>query len=367
MGATTPPSSTNSAEEVRVPYCFFNFQKLSLLSQLDWIPVVWLSSSVLFAFIGLVYCEYHLKTFLLAFFFYYIGGIGITSGYHRLWSHRSYQAALPAKLVLLFMGTSSFEGWQIMKRYLTIFKVQYLAGVSITEHIIAIQIPTRIHTTLKEAFSGPTSVGLFGNDLKQNIKIVHAKKQDSTTFTMSIFPIYLQYILITKQHLTPQDPILQFQHRYYALLAISSGILLPAYIAGVYWNDFLGGLLIAGFAKSVFLQHATFFINSLAHTWGDSTYTEQHSAKDSYLVSIFTFGEGYHNFHHEFPYDYRNGLEWFHYDPGKWLIRGMSYVGLAWDLKRFRNDLFWKGKNEILKNLVFTGNRQNSNETKRNR
>jgi stearoyl-CoA desaturase (delta-9 desaturase) len=87
-----------------------NTLKPNLISQLDWIPVTWLTGSVALALLGLFICEYHLKTFLLAFFFYYIGGIGITSGYHRLWSHRSYQAALPAKLVLLFMGTSAFEG-----------------------------------------------------------------------------------------------------------------------------------------------------------------------------------------------------------------------------------------------------------------
>jgi stearoyl-CoA desaturase (delta-9 desaturase) len=91
------------------------------------------------------------------------------------------------------------------------------------------------------------------------------------------------------------------------------------FIAGLGWGDWLGGLFIGGFAKAVFIQHATFFINSLAHFWGDFTYSDQRTPRDSYIVSLFTFGEGYHNFHHEFPYDYRNGLRWMHYDPGKFL------------------------------------------------
>ena len=52
------------------------------------------------------------------------------------------------------------------------------------------------------------------------------------------------------------------------------------------------------------------------------------------MTALFTYGEGFHNFHHQFPLDYRNGIRAFHYDPSKWLIRSLNYVGLASDLKR---------------------------------
>jgi len=93
-----------------------------------------------------------------------------------------------------------------------------------------------------------------------------------------------------------KDPILRIQHKYYGIWAFLIGIALPTVISGVFWGDWLGGFFFGAMAKSVFLQHCTFFINSLAHTWGDATYSDQKSPRDSYIVSLFTFGEGYHNF-----------------------------------------------------------------------
>ena len=82
------------------------------------------------------------------------------------------------------------------------------------------------------------------------------------------------------------------------------------------------------------LHHFTWFINSLAHTWGEKPFSKELSAVDNYCISLLTFGEGYHNYHHTFANDYRNGIRWFHFDPTKWLIWSLSKVGLATNLKR---------------------------------
>lgn len=58
------------------------------------------------------------------------------------------------------------------------------------------------------------------------------------------------------------------------------------------------------------------------------------TARDNWVTALFTYGEGYHNFHHAFPGDYRNGVRWFDYDPTKWVINGLSHVGLTWNLHR---------------------------------
>jgi len=87
-----------------------------------------------------------------------------------------------------------------------------------------------------------------------------------------------------------------------------------------------------------------FCINSLAHYVGEATYSDQRSARDSYITALCTFGEGYHNFHHEFPYDYRNGVHTTAFDPGKWMVALLSYVGLTYNLRRFPEELFDKGK-----------------------
>ena len=82
------------------------------------------------------------------------------------------------------------------------------------------------------------------------------------------------------------------------------------------------------------VQHATFCINSLCHMIGQRPYSTSHSARDSWIAAIFTMGEGYHNYHHEFQWDYRNGVKPWQLDPSKWIIWALSKIGLTSDLKR---------------------------------
>jgi stearoyl-CoA desaturase (delta-9 desaturase) len=95
----------------------------------------------------------------------------------------------------------------------------------------------------------------------------------------------------------------------------------------------LGGFLIAGVARVVFVHHMTFCINSLCHWIGKRPYSSNVSARDSLLMAFFTFGEGYHNFHHEFQHDYRNGVKPWQFDPTKWTIWLLEKVGLTWNLR----------------------------------
>jgi stearoyl-CoA desaturase (delta-9 desaturase) len=81
-------------------------------------------------------------------------------------------------------------------------------------------------------------------------------------------------------------------------------------------------------------HHVTFLINSLAHLWGTRPYTEDNTARDNPIVALLTYGEGYHNFHHMFAEDYRNGVRAWQWDPSKWFIALMAQVGLASNLKR---------------------------------
>jgi stearoyl-CoA desaturase (delta-9 desaturase) len=96
----------------------------------------------------------------------------------------------------------------------------------------------------------------------------------------------------------------------------------------------LGGFLIAGVTRIVIAQHCTFFINSLCHTVGKQPYSTKHSARDSAIMAFLTFGEGYHNYHHEFQHDYRNGVKPWQWDPSKWTIWTLSKLGLVEGLRR---------------------------------
>jgi stearoyl-CoA desaturase (delta-9 desaturase) len=84
----------------------------------------------------------------------------------------------------------------------------------------------------------------------------------------------------------------------------------------------------------VAVQHCTFLINSLCHTMGDRPYSSRTSARDSWLMALFTFGEGYHNYHHSFQHDYRNGVKRWQFDPTKWTIWTLERCGLVSDLRR---------------------------------
>jgi len=140
------------------------------------------------------------------------------------------------------------------------------------------------------------------------------------------------------------DPLVSFQHNYYLPLAITWGVVLPTIFCGVFLDDWMGGFFFACMGRMVFVHHATFFVNSLAHTFGERIYSDLHSAEDSILTAVLSLGEGYHNFHHEFPQDYRNGIRFYHYDPTKWLIKLCALFGVTWGLLKHPEDEIQKAK-----------------------
>jgi stearoyl-CoA desaturase (Delta-9 desaturase) len=139
------------------------------------------------------------------------------------------------------------------------------------------------------------------------------------------------------------DPLIRAQHKYYGLVVLVMGFLLPAAVAGLAWGDWRGGFYYAGIARLIFVHHATFCVNSLAHWLGDQPFDDRHSPKDHIFTAFVTLGEGYHNYHHSYPSDYRNAIQWWQYDPTKWLIQVMFYLGLASGLKEFSSNEIQKG------------------------
>ena len=91
-------------------------------------------------------------------------------------------------------------------------------------------------------------------------------------------------------------------------------------LLGLLHGDLLGMMLLAGVLRMVMTHHTTFFINSLAHIWGSQPFTDRNSARDNGILAFFTFGEGYHNFHHLWAWDYRNGVKWYQWDSTKWIL-----------------------------------------------
>lgn len=130
------------------------------------------------------------------------------------------------------------------------------------------------------------------------------------------------------------------QSRFYVPIAVAMSFALPA-LLGWLWAGPSGALtafLVAGVLRVFAVQQMTFFINSLCHTIGERPYSSRCSARDSWIMAIFTFGEGYHNYHHEFQHDYRNGVKWWQWDPTKWTIWTLEKLGMVSDLRRVQDE-----------------------------
>jgi stearoyl-CoA desaturase (delta-9 desaturase) len=101
--------------------------------------------------------------------------------------------------------------------------------------------------------------------------------------------------------------------------------------------------LVHTFNAFEIIWQSTFCINSIAHYLGSASYDDVLTPRDHLLSAILTMGEGYHNFHHQFPMDYRNAFRWYQYDPTKWFIAICSIFGLATHLRVFPSNEIEKG------------------------
>jgi stearoyl-CoA desaturase (delta-9 desaturase) len=232
---------------------------------------------------------------VIFFFFYFASGLSITAGYHRLFSHRTHKGEWPLRLFYALFGAAAFQNSAIKW---------------CSDH--------RRHHLKTDEDEDPYSV--TDGFMWAHIGWVMVDQDDDTV-----------------EHVEDleADKILAWQDRHIFLIGFLVGIVLPGLVGFALLGNMhglLGGMIYGGFLRVVVVHHATFLINSAAHTWGTQPYSTANTSKDSPLLSFFTFGEGYHNFHHTFQADYRNGHRWYHWDPSKWLIQSASWVGLTKDL-----------------------------------
>jgi stearoyl-CoA desaturase (delta-9 desaturase) len=93
------------------------------------------------------------------------------------------------------------------------------------------------------------------------------------------------------------------------------------------------GLVVGFLWSTVFVYHATFCINSLAHVCGTKRYLTGDDSRNNWLLAIFTMGEGWHNNHHAFQSSVQQGFKWWEIDPTFYILKALSWAGLVWDLK----------------------------------
>lgn len=253
--------------------------------------------------------HYGVDAFQIALFLFFLisTGMSITLGYHRLFSHLTFHASPLVKIYTLLFGAAAFEG---------------------------------------------SALGWCADHRRHHKHVDH--DEDPYDISRGLFHAHIGWLLFRRSLDTPltwvrdlqKDRLAWLQHQYYVPIAIFMGFVLPAAIGWAWGGPVaaLGGFLLAGVARIVFVHHMTFCINSLCHWIGDRPYSSKCSARDSLLMAFFTFGEGYHNFHHEFQYDYRNGVKPWQFDPTKWTIWLLSKLGLVKNLRTVEEERILKAQ-----------------------
>ncbi len=253
--------------------------------------------------------------FFLFLVTYIIGGMSITVGYHRLYAHRAYAANPFFEWCVLLGSTLAFEMSALMWSH---------------DH--------RVHHNHVDTDKDPYSI-------EKGFWYAHM---------LWLFDYNRNYDASLVTDLT-KNPRVMFQHKHYLLLSIAVNVsvfLLGWALLGSALASFYLGFLV----RMAMIHHCTWFINSLCHTYGSKTYARELSAVDNAILAFLTFGEGYHNYHHAFAADYRNGIRWYHFDPSKWAIWLASRLGLAKNLRAINDvtvqkSLVLKDKKLILEHI----------------
>ncbi len=226
---------------------------------------------------------------------YIVTGLGITVGYHRLMAHRSFDCPNWVKAGLLIAG-----GWALENSALK------WASDHIRHHAHCDGEADPYNA--RRGFWYSHCGWLFFEDPYADDKYASRLRQDR---------------------------VVLWQHRYYVPIVLSG--LALTFLVGFLYNGWVGGMgcfLLAGVGRTFAVLNSTFCINSICHLWGKQPHGQSDSSRDSWWISLLTFGEGYHNYHHTFQSDYRNGPRWYNFDPSKWVIYTLSLLGLATQLRR---------------------------------
>tara|TARA_B110000444_G_scaffold260298_1_gene306744 strand:- start:1399 stop:2556 length:1158 start_codon:yes stop_codon:yes gene_type:complete len=274
----------------------------SASTKINWLNTIFLVFTPILAILGVIldwsyFGAPGLLEMIIFLSFYYACGLSITVGYHRLFSHRSHDASWPLVFFYSIFGAGSFQN-----------------------SIIEWCSDHRNHHKSTDSEDDPYSVtrGFWHSHIGW-IMVEEEKFENNFSNVKDL----------------ERSKIIRWQHRNIFLIGAFSGIILPALIGyligGI--SAAIGCLVWGGLVRLVFVHHGTFLINSAAHIWGKQPYSEENSSKDSFWLAFLTFGEGYHNFHHTFQADYRNGHKWYHVDPSKWWIRMFRILGLKSNLK----------------------------------
>jgi stearoyl-CoA desaturase (delta-9 desaturase) len=230
-----------------------------------------------------------------------LSAVGITVGYHRLFTHRSFQTGPVVRYILAAMGSLAVEG-----------PVIEWAGTH------------RRHHQHADDDGDPHSPHHFGGGVKGTLRgLYHAhigwlftgRPKGLRRYTADLHA----------------DPVIEAASRQFYIW-VMIGLLLPAVLGGLItmsWMGVLLGFLWGGLARVFLVHHITWSVNSVCHLWGYRPFRSHDESRNNVIVGFLGLGEGWHNNHHAFPASARHGLRWWEFDLSYCIIRALAFFRLA--------------------------------------
>lgn len=237
---------------------------------------------------------------------YILTVLGVTVGFHRLFTHRSFEAKRGVKAFFAVLGSMAVQGplleWVAMHRR---------------------------HHQHSDGHDDPHSPHAYGGGVKGVLRGVwHAH----------VGWLFKPYAAGWQRYVgdLAKDGLLR---RISALfpLWVSLGLMVPAILGGLLtttWIGVLHGFIWGGLARIFLVHHVTWSINSVCHLWGSRPYqTHGDQSRNNLVFGLLALGEGWHNNHHAFPTSARHGLRWWQIDASYWIIQLMAAMGLVWKVR----------------------------------
>ncbi|GAA1854526.1 acyl-CoA desaturase [Pseudonocardia ailaonensis] len=237
--------------------------------------------------------------------FWLLTGLGVTVGYHRLFTHRTFKAAPSVEVALAVLGSMAGQG-----------------------AVISWVALHRRHHEFSDREGDPHSPNLSGGGFVGAVKgLAHSH---FLWMRRHEYPNVVHYA----PDLIKNRRLVRVARLYYWWVAL--GLAVPALIGGLVdlsWQGAVSGLLWGGLVRIFVLEHIVWAINSGLHMVGTRPYESRENSRNGGIFALLTLGESWHNNHHAFPESPSFGLDWYRLDPGFWLIRALQTGGLASDLK----------------------------------
>jgi len=244
---------------------------------------------------------------------YIFSGLGITIGYHRLFTHKSFATSSFMNGLWAVAGATAAQGsvleWVAFHRAL---------GYLFVVHVDLHSPHAHAHDDHDDSLAGFFK-GFWHSHIGWLIKRAEHEAPDLNRYVPDLM----------------RDPVVSSVSRNWQMWTLI-GCLVPAAVGGLVtmsWAGVLLGFLWGGLVRIFLVHHITWSINSVCHIWGARPFESHDHSRNNLIFGFLAFGEGWHNNHHAFPTSARHGLRWWQFDSSWILIRAMKAVGLAWDVK----------------------------------